>query len=77
MKFVSRGYASLPIAITIMPFNEMTFEICDREGEYDSLEDWQDDHRRFFIEDGEAEGYSFSEDMPIVFRDFEVVYKRL
>ena len=60
-------------AITIMPFNEMTFEICDREGEYDSLEAWRDDHIRYFKD----EGYEFSEDMLIVFRDFEVVYKNL
>ncbi|MCL2377042.1 MAG: ASCH domain-containing protein [Defluviitaleaceae bacterium] len=60
--------------VTIMPFNEMTFKLCHREGAYDSLAAWQEDHRRYFTEMGEEAGYKFSEDMPIVFVDFEVVY---
>ncbi|MEA4869201.1 MAG: ASCH domain-containing protein [Christensenella sp.] len=63
-------------AITILPFREMTFEICSREGEDECLETWQAGHRRFFSKDGEALGYTFSEDMPVVFEDFEVVYAR-
>ncbi|MPM92276.1 hypothetical protein SDC9_139411 [bioreactor metagenome] len=62
-------------AVTILPFREFTFEICSREGEDDSLESWQRAHTRFFTEDGKALGYEFSEDMPVVFEDFEVVYR--
>ena len=62
-------------AVTILPFREVTFEICSREGEDDSLESWQRGHTRFFTEDGKALGYEFSEDMPVVFEDFEVVYR--
>ena len=62
-------------AVTILPFREVTFEICSREGEDDSLESWQQGHTRFFTEDGKALGYEFSEDMPVVFEDFEVVYR--
>lgn len=61
-------------AVTIMPFNEMTFKLCHREGAYDSLEAWRADHRRFFTELGKERGFEFTEDMPIVFVDFEVVY---
>ena len=64
------------IAVTVLPFNEITFEICKREGEDDTLESWQQGHRHFFIEDGKAMGYEFSETMPVVFEDFKVVYKK-
>ena len=62
-------------AVTILPFREVAFELCSREGEDDSLESWQRGHTRFFTEDGKALGYEFSEDMPVVFEDFEVVYR--
>ena len=62
-------------AVTILPFNEITFDICKREGEDDDLESWQQGHRYFFTEDGKAMGYEFSETMPVVFEDFRVVYK--
>lgn len=62
-------------AVTVLPFREITFSLCSREGEDDSLESWRRGHRRFFTEDGKALGYAFSEDMPVVFEDFEVVYR--
>ena len=61
-------------AVTVLPFCEMTFEICSREGEDETLESWQEGHRRFFAEDARALGYEFSEEMAIVFEDFKVVY---
>lgn len=62
-------------AVTIIPYKEITFDICKREGEDDSLESWQRGHKRFFTEEGQAIGYEFSEDMPVVFEDFNVVFK--
>ena len=61
-------------AVQIIPFCEMTFDICSREGEDECLETWQAGHRRFFSEDCKEMGYEFTEDMPVVFEDFEVVY---
>jgi len=61
--------------VTVLPFNEITFDICKREGEDDTLESWQDGHRHFFTEDGKEAGYVFSETMPVVFEDFDVVFK--
>ena len=63
-------------AVTILPFKEMTYEICKREGEDDTLESWQKGHHRFYEEEGKALGYEFSPDMPVVFEDFRLVYKR-
>jgi len=61
--------------VTILPFKDMTFDICRLEGEDDSLESWQKGHRRFFTEEGQELGYEFSEEMPVVFEEFEVVYR--
>lgn len=63
-------------AVTILPFKEITYEICKREGEDDNLESWQRGHRAFFINEGKALGYQFSEDMSVVFEDFKVVYSK-
>ena len=61
--------------VTILPFNEITFDICKREGEDENLESWQQGHRHFFTEDGKEMGYEFSETMPVVFEDFDVMFK--
>ncbi len=61
--------------VTVLPFRDMTFEICSREGEDDCLESWRQNHIDFFTQDGKETGYAFSEDMPVVFEDFAVVYR--
>jgi len=62
--------------VTILPFKDITYDICKREGEDDNLQSWQEGHRRFYEEEGKEMGYVFTEDMPVVFEDFKVVYKR-
>ena len=61
--------------VRILPFREMTYDICKLEGEDDTLESWQRGHQRFFTEEGKELGYEFTEDMPVVFEEFEVVYQ--
>ncbi len=63
-------------AITIIPYKEMTYDVCKREGEDDTLESWQRGHERFYRAEGKKIGYEFNGDMPVVFEDFEVIYKR-
>ena len=60
--------------INIMPFKDITYDICKREGEDKCLETWREGHIRFFKEEGKELGYEFSEDMLVIFEDFEVVY---
>ena len=61
--------------VMIISFKDMTFDICKREGEDETLESWQEGHIRFFTMDGQENGFEFSRDMPVVFEDFEVVYR--
>jgi len=62
-------------SVSIIPFNEMTFEICKLEGEDDTLTSWQYGHSKFFTNEGHTLGYEFSEIMPVVFEEFEMVYE--
>ena len=62
--------------VAILPFSEITYDICKREGEDDTLESWQKSHRRFFMEEGKILGYEFTESMPVVFEDFRVVFEK-
>lgn len=61
--------------ISIIPYKDLTFDVVKREGEDETLESWQEKHQRFYEIDGKQSGYTFNEDMPVVFEDFEVVYK--
>ncbi|MDF2483966.1 MAG: hypothetical protein K0R46_134 [Herbinix sp.] len=61
--------------ITELPFKDMTYDICKREGEDECLETWQSNHRTFFAADAKELGYEFSEDMMVLFEDFEVIYR--
>ncbi len=61
-------------AVAVYKFCDITFDICKREGEDECLETWQKGHAKFFTLDGKALGYEFSEDMPVLFEDFKVVY---
>ncbi len=60
--------------VMVLPFREMTYELCKREGEDDSLSSWQETHFRIFTEEGADLGYTFTGDTPVVFEDFWVIY---
>lgn len=61
--------------VTTLPFCQIDFELCSKEGEDDCLESWQQSHRAFFTAEGREElNYEFHEDMMVVFEEFEKVY---
>lgn len=60
--------------VMILPFKDMTFDICKREGEDANLESWRNGHIRFFTNTCNELGYTFCEEMPVVFEDFKMVY---
>ena len=59
--------------VRILPYKDITFDIARLEGEDDSLESWRGNHETFFREEGKELGYEFSEEMPVIFEEFEVV----
>ena len=63
------------VNVTIFPFNKMIYDICKKEGEDSDLQSWQTTHFNVFTKEGEALGYTFTLDTPIVFEDFKVIYE--
>lgn len=61
--------------VKILSFKSITYEICKLEGEDENLESWQKGHIAFFEAEGKEIGYTFSEDMPVIFEEFQVVYQ--
>ncbi|PJI06919.1 MULTISPECIES: ASCH domain-containing protein [Clostridium] len=62
--------------VTVLPFENVNQELAEIEGEGDkSLEYWRKEHIHFFTKELEEKGIEFSEDMLVVFEEFEVVYK--
>ena len=62
--------------VDILPFREMTFGLCSLEGKDDSLDSWRRSHIAFFTAEGKEAGYAFTEDMPVIFEQFRVIYAR-
>lgn len=60
--------------VDILPFRDMTFALCRLEGEDDSLDSWRRSHIHFFTAEGQEAGYAFTEDMPVIFEQFRVIY---
>lgn len=60
--------------VTVLPFRDMTWDLCKREGEDDSLASWQASHIKAFEMDLQDMDKPFSWDMPVVFEEFRVIY---
>lgn len=63
------------IAVTKIAFKDVTWNLAQKEGEDENMEQWRKSHIEYFTEEADIIGYKFSESMPIVFEEFEVVYK--
>ena len=59
--------------VRILPYKYITFDLAELEGEDETLESWRKNHERFFCEEGKELGYRFSEDMKVIFEEFEIV----
>lgn len=61
--------------VSIIPFKDITFDICKREGEDDSLESWRFNHIKFFKSLEKELGFEFTLELPVVFEEFKLIYK--
>ena len=63
------------VKVTVLPYDQVPAEFAYKEGEGDrSLEYWREVHEAFFTNELAEAGLAFSEDMPVVCEEFEVVY---
>jgi len=63
------------IAVTILPFSEVSWDMAKLEGEDEVMQTWIDGHRHFFELEGEEHGFTFTDSTPVFFEEFEVIYK--
>lgn len=62
--------------VQVIPYRDITFRIARREGEDDTLDSWRRNHEAFFRAEGAELGYAFREDMPVIFEDFQLIWRR-
>jgi len=64
------------VELRVGPFTSVDERFAYDEGEGDrSLAWWKDAHRRYWTRTGERMGFTWTEDMDIVFERFEVVWR--
>ena len=59
--------------VRIIPYKDITLDTAKLEGEDDSLKNKKKNHEKFFTEEGKDLGYKFSEEMEVIFEEFEVI----
>ncbi|MBP5403140.1 MAG: ASCH domain-containing protein [Treponema sp.] len=63
------------VNVQVTAFKDVTWEYAQKEGEDENISQWRNSHIDFFMDEGDIMGYEFSEDMPVVLEEFEVVYR--
>ncbi len=62
-------------SVNIIPFNEVTWGMAQKEGEDEDLESWREKKREYLEDEGAILGFDFSMDIKLVYQTFKVVYK--
>ena len=62
-------------SVTVLPFNEITWDMAKLEGEDENLEQWKERKTEYLQEEGDILGFEFSPDLKLVFQTFKVIYR--
>jgi len=60
--------------VSILPFNEVTWGMAEKEGEDENLQAWREKKQEYFEDEGAVLGFEFTPDMKVIFQVFHVVY---
>ncbi len=61
--------------VKIIPFNAISWELAQLDGEDQSFDDWKDKMTEFFEEEAALCGFDFNEDMDVVVEIFELIFR--
>lgn len=62
--------------VSIVPYKDVDRDFAEKEGEGDlTLEHWRSGHENYFKQECQRIKKSFSENMPVICEEFEVVFK--
>lgn len=62
-------------SVNVIPFNEVTWEMAQLEGEDENLGAWRERQQEYLEDEGAVLGFEFTPDIKLVFQTFKVVYK--
>lgn len=62
-------------SVNILPFNEITWEMAQKEGEDENLDEWRTKYREYLEDEGSILGFEFTPDIKLVYQTFHVIYK--
>lgn len=61
--------------VNIIPFNEVTWGMAQKEGQDENLEEWRQRQKENIEDEGAILGFTFSPGIKLVFQVFHVVYR--
>lgn len=61
--------------VNVVPFNEVTWGMAQKEGEDENLEQWREKEQEYLNDEGDILGFEFSPDIKLVFQVFQVIYR--
>lgn len=62
-------------SVNIIPYNEVTWGMAQKEGEDESLEAWKEKEKEYLEDEGAILGFEFRPDIKLVYQTFKVIYK--
>ena len=62
--------------VKIIPLNEISWELAQKDGEDENMQDWQDKMKEFLEEEADLCGFEAKADSKIVCEVFKLVYKK-
>lgn len=61
--------------VNVIPFNEISWQLAQRDGENENLEEWKEKQRELMEDEAAICGFEFKEDSKIVCEVFKVIYR--
>lgn len=62
-------------SVNVIPFNEVTWEMAQKEGEDQNLAEWKERQQENLEYEGSILGFNFTPDIKLVFQIFRVIYR--
>lgn len=62
-------------SVNIIPFNEVTWNMAQQEGEDENIEQWRERKREYLEDEGAVLGFDFTPDIKLVFQTFKVIWR--
>jgi len=61
--------------VAVVPFDQVTWEMAQQEGEDENLEAWKSKQEEYLKDEGDIVGFTFTPDIRLVYMAFRVVYR--